>query len=145
MDYGCPGVNGQDWVVFDSMTGGYYNRADRGRWRNGRRSGLKIRRGNTRVGSNPTLPTKLGKIQNFGVAVPVVLFSRRPSPVLWGNRAPRTAEQARQVRMAAVVPAWVYGRQGTVVGNRNYGKSPLPEELAPQGLNLPSPLQEGGT
>ncbi len=27
-----------------------------GRWRNGRRSGLKIRRGNSRVGSNPTRP-----------------------------------------------------------------------------------------
>ena len=27
-----------------------------GRWRNGRRSGLKIRRGNPRVGSNPTRP-----------------------------------------------------------------------------------------
>ena len=30
-----------------------------GRWRNGRRSGLKIRRGYTRVGSNPTRPTGL--------------------------------------------------------------------------------------
>src|SRR5690606_7482760 len=28
-----------------------------GRWRNGRRSGLKIRRGRPRVGSNPTRPT----------------------------------------------------------------------------------------
>src|SRR5690606_8221987 len=27
-----------------------------GRWRNGRRSGLKIRRGNTHVGSSPTRP-----------------------------------------------------------------------------------------
>ena len=30
-----------------------------GRWRNGRRSGLKIRRGQLRVGSNPTRPILL--------------------------------------------------------------------------------------
>ena len=32
---------------------------DEGRWRNGRRSGLKIRRGNSRVGSNPTRPMEI--------------------------------------------------------------------------------------
>ena len=40
------------------------NQADcrEGRWRNGRRSGLKIRRVNTRVGSTPTRPIYAGLI-----------------------------------------------------------------------------------
>ena len=40
----------------DAVKGSLYNERP-GRWRNGRRSGLKIRRGETRVGSNPTRPT----------------------------------------------------------------------------------------
>ena len=36
-----------------------------GWWRNGRRSGLKIRRGQLRVGSNPTRPTREGPLGLF--------------------------------------------------------------------------------
>ena len=46
-------------------------------WRNGRRNGLKIRRGQLRVGSNPTCGSKKGKVQACVCTFFIGKFSKR--------------------------------------------------------------------
>ncbi len=41
-----------------------------------------------------------------------------------------------------VVPEWVHGQQGIVVGDRHYGSPPLPEAWAPQGLPRRAPFKK---
>ena len=48
------------------------------------------------------------------------------------------------VHETAVVPELVNGRQGTILGDRNYWSPKLNEELAQRGLNLQAPFKKAG-
>ncbi len=70
----------------------------------------------------------------YGFRVPVL--------VAWPGVIVRFSLVPAHVHETAVVPEWVDGRQGIVVGDRNYGSPLLRETLAPQGLQLQAPYQQ---
>ena len=71
-----------------------------GRWRNGRRSGLKIRRGNTHVGSSPTRPTSIMNPEQFRRLYDYDFAANRDS---WDRCvAPRPVEQFRQQMLHSI-------------------------------------------
>ena len=62
--------------------------------------------------------------------------------VAWLGVIVRFSLAPANVHETAVVPELVDGRQGVVVGNRNYWSPLLRERLAPQGLQLQAPFKK---
>ena len=62
--------------------------------------------------------------------------------VAWPGVIVRFSLSPANVHETAVVPELVHGRQGVVVGNRNYWHPTLRETLAPQGPPQPRPLPD---
>jgi len=62
--------------------------------------------------------------------------------VAWPGVIVRFSLAPAAVHETAVVPELVDGRQGVVVGDRNYWSPTLRETLAPKGLQLQAPFKQ---